>query len=127
MDRKERGSAIERRRKALGIDSVNKFSARTGIARNTITKAEKGSGSLETLLRLEEWLDQVEAETLPDGVSVVTDPDTEEEVIELTVTGPTTQTEFTFRFKGRASQADSLREQAVRLMLDLDRARGDRD
>lgn len=120
-DRVQRGADIRRRRLALGIPSINEFAKRTGLARDTLSKVESGVASRDSMLRVEEWLAQVEADTLPDGIQVIANPELDEETIELTVTGPTKQTEYTFRFTGKASQADHLREQAVRLMLDLDK------
>lgn len=115
-----RGREIFRRRTALGIDSVNKFAARTGVSRTTIAKVEAGQGSREKTLQLEEWLAQVEAETLPDGVSVQEVPSApEEEQIEVEVEGPTTK--FRLIFRGPSAQGEELRRQAVQAILDIER------
>lgn len=124
-DQSQRGAEIKRRRLALGINSIAELSRKTGIARDTLAKVEQGVASRDSFLRVEEWLTQVEANTLPDGVAVLSSEDLDEETIEVAVEGPTTK--FRFIARGKPSQADDLRRQALQFILDYERAQGERD
>jgi transcriptional regulator with XRE-family HTH domain len=57
-----RGEAIRQRRMAFGLRSVREFAERTGLARETVTRAEHGEASEGTYQRLEAWLDAFEHE-----------------------------------------------------------------
>ena len=57
-----RGEAIRRRRMSHGIRSVREFAEQTGLARETVTRAEHGEASEGTYQRLEAWLDAFEHE-----------------------------------------------------------------
>ena len=58
----KRGKEIDRRRIAHGIRSVREFSERTGLSRETVTKALAGEASEGTYQRLEAWLDAFDEE-----------------------------------------------------------------
>lgn len=100
-DRQRRGAAILRRRTALGVFSVTDFARRTGKNRDTISAAESGRASDATYAELETWLDSqegngralVEFEALGAGWRVV--------------------------LRGPIEEADSLREQVVRLIREI--------
>lgn len=59
-----RGAALRRRREAEGITAAE-LERETGIARQTIARAEKGQASNATYRQLEAWFDHYDLETLP--------------------------------------------------------------
>lgn len=65
MSDEARGHAIKRRRLAAGLTSLQDFATATGLARQTISRAERGDPSTTptTYERLELWLDNFETET----------------------------------------------------------------
>lgn len=65
MSDEARGHAIKRRRLAAGLKSLEDFAAATGLARQTISRAERGhpTTTATTYERLEMWLDNFERET----------------------------------------------------------------
>lgn len=135
-DRINRGTSIRRRRLAHGIRSVRDFAERTGLSRDAITGAEKGSSKTTevTYERLEAWLDDYDhktqldtrasdaGEVVPPGAVPSTDASTDlsmaPDVVEVEVEGPSTK--WRVRFRGHADEADSLREQAQKLLRDMD-------
>lgn len=69
MSDETRGHSIKTRRLALGIKSVREFAEASGIDREALGKAEKGTGSDGTLDRAEAWLDRFEEEAGHDAPS----------------------------------------------------------
>lgn len=63
MSDETRGHSIKARRLALGIKSLREFAEASGISREALTAAEKGSGSAATYDRADAWLDRIEEET----------------------------------------------------------------
>lgn len=64
MSDEARGHAIKRRRLQLGINSLREFADQTGVARQTISRAEEGDGRTTetTYARLEMFLERLESE-----------------------------------------------------------------
>jgi transcriptional regulator with XRE-family HTH domain len=62
VDLRERGQVIQRRRLAHGFRSLREFAERTGLSRESVTKAERGEASVGTYQRLEAWLDAFDHE-----------------------------------------------------------------
>lgn len=124
-DRAARGATIKRRRMGHGIRSVREFSEKTGLSRDAITGAEKGAVTTTeaTYERLETWLDDYDRTTQLDTREPADVPspregngpgDLPQDIIEVVVEGPSTK--FKVRFRGHADQADSLREQAEKII-----------
>lgn len=93
----------------MGINSVKEFSARTGISRDAVTKAEKGTGSVGTYERLEAWLDAQE---------LAVHATEQHGMVEFDVTGP--KTDWHVVVRGPADIADDLRRQVVELLRNMD-------
>lgn len=124
---------IRERRKVHGIRSVNMFAEVAPVARPTITRAENGNASEDTYLVLEKYLDELDAEREVDSLSVARDrlasrapatsePDQglDEDVIEVEVTGPSTQRNWHVVFRAHPEHVDLVTEQAAKLLRDLE-------
>jgi transcriptional regulator with XRE-family HTH domain len=107
-----RGAALKRRREAAGISGVE-LERETGLARQTIARAEKGHGSKATYRTLEAWFDHFDEETGADA------PDRNGGLIEFELEG-----DFGVRavIRGPIADAEAV-EQAAARFVDRIRAR----
>lgn len=106
-DDAERGRAIQERRKAQGITSRREFAVRTGIARDTIRKAELGRASERSYARLEAWLDLFEHEVGEDEPTA-----SNIEQMEFVVDGE----DVTVTVKGPVADAPALEQSVARII-----------
>lgn len=101
--------SLTHRRLSLGIRSQAELAEATGMARATISKAERGSASEKTLRRLDAWLSQREQENV-----TATGPDMAAGDVVIEIIGP--QTEWRVKVSGPPEQADLLRQQVLALI-----------
>lgn len=96
----QRGREIQRRRLAHGFRSVREFQEHiyesTGLSREAVGKAEKGTASLGTYVRLEAWLDAYDhevGEDQPEPIIEQLEFLVEGEGVSVTVKGPVSDRE----------------------------------
>ena len=63
MSDETRGHALKARRLALGITSLREFAEASGVSREGVTAAERGTASQGTYDRIEAWLNRFEEKT----------------------------------------------------------------
>lgn len=110
MSNEARGHAINRRRHALGIRSLEAFAKGAGMARQTISRAEGGDDRVteSTFVALETYLDRLEAQR---PARVDTPPALVSQPPPAEVESGTGQ--ITFRASGVSSEAFSIDELIV--------------
>lgn len=109
MSNEARGHAINRRRHALGIRSLEAFAKGAGMARQTISRAEGGDDRVteSTFVALETYLDRLEGQRRP--TSVDTSPAKVSPPVEI----EPASSQITFRASGVSSEAFSIDELIV--------------
>lgn len=110
--RADRGAAITRRMKRMGI-SERELAKETGISRATVNKAMNGDPSAQErkVLDIEAWLSDHEEEM---------DLDRDEQAgPEPVVFRMTTPDGFEFTVSGAPEEADMMREQLLKVIADL--------
>ena len=119
---KERGQEITRRRLAHGITSVRDFTERTGLAREAVAKAEKGTASEGTYQRLEAWLDAFDEETGDNTRQDASPPASSGHVVTFEAEGLFGVARVAVQ--GPVEDADELQERFERLLTNLLRQQG---
>lgn len=107
LDNETRGAALAARREAAGITAVE-LEKETGIARQTIARAEKGQASKATYRQLEAWYDRFDEETGANAPS--------NGIIEFTVEG-----DFGVRVvvKGPIRDAEAIEQSVARIVRNI--------
>lgn len=131
MSDEARGHAIKRRRLQLGIKSLREFADATGVARQTISRAEDGDTRTTetTFARLEMFLDRLEGQAGEAGMSLVSQPqpgDVESGAGQITFRASGVSSEaFSIDeliVDSTAEHADEARRQFVELIQEIRRA-----
>lgn len=107
MSSEARGHAINRRRHALGIRSLEAFAKGAGMARQTISRAENGDARVteSTYVALETYLDRLEGQDGGTTPALVSQPQPTE--------AESAASPITFRASGVTSEAFSIDELIV--------------
>lgn len=107
LDNDARGAALAARREAAGITAVE-LEKETGVARQTIARAEKGQASKATYRTLESWFDRFDEESGADAPS--------NGIIEFSVEG-----DFGVRVvvKGPIRDAEAIERSVARIVRDI--------
>lgn len=131
-DRATRGLVIKERRKAHGIRSVNMFADVAPFSRPTLARAEGGLASEETYTGLERYLDKLDKDRGIDSKAIAqekiaaraasaeSDAGLDEDVIEVEVTGPSTQRNWHVVFRAHPEHVDLITEQAAKLLRGIE-------
>lgn len=126
-ERLRRGQTIRLRREAHGIRSLRAWAELTGINRATVTGAEKGAGSDDTLDRLEQCLDEMDAEKGIDttgaadtAISAEEAPHLQPGVIETVIKGPSHSTRWEVTFHSSPEDLPQVTLQVERLLKALE-------
>lgn len=111
----DRGAEVQRRRLALGIDSLRAFAEATGRDRGTLKQAEEGTSSTATLDWLEAWLSRQEEENGLD------DPGGAHTPIRVTFHDVTTSSIGEIIVEGPSDHPDDLIATISRLLMEVRR------
>lgn len=113
----ERGRDIARRRADLGIKTASSLADLSGIDRKTVARAEQGTASENTYLRLESWLSRRESGDHSGEGAVVTAAQDEEPIepdhIRVNIIGP--HAEWKVCVEGPREGADEMTNMAAEL------------